>query len=128
MITVELFKRRSYYEKMGIDIDQLVSDVGDKLVDDYFEYINVPGRGTKGHRANPTGGAPKDTGDLIASHKVTKTSTEKTVTVGVDYATYVINGTSYQIPNDYPTRAYNKIIKNNISKTFQEIVKKYNLN
>lgn len=41
-----------------------------------------------------TGLAPVDTGDLISSIAVTKSKTKISATVGVDYASYVDEGTS----------------------------------
>ena len=100
MIKIELTRNIKYYEKMDVDIEQLISDVGDILIDDFWKYITTEGRGTKGGKGNPIGGAPVDTGELMGSHQLSKNKKEKKVTVGVPYAKYVINGTSKQIPNN----------------------------
>ena len=66
-------------------------------------------------RVDPWGGAPVDTGRLRGA--ITSELSNPTVklikTPNVEYAGYVIDGTSKMAPNNFPKRAYDKAHKNN---------------
>ncbi len=114
--------------KMNTDWDEILSDILNEVSQEAYDYITNPGVGVKGG-AEPSGGAPVDTGNLITNHKLNQTSQlEKTIDNNVDYAQYVINGTSTIPPNDYPQRTIEYIINQGyIQKAVEDNVKKLNL-
>ncbi len=117
-----------FERKMNTNWQQVLSDILDELLEESYDYITNPGVGVKGG-AEPSGGAPVDTGNLISNHEINKTDQlEKTISNNTEYAKYVINGTSKTPPNDYPQRTIENIEnQNSIQKATEDIIKRLNL-
>lgn len=70
--------------------------------------------------------APVRTGALKESHYTVIDGLDSYVGVGVDYALYVIYGTSRQAPNNYPQRAVNTVISETYIRLLFEDYLRYN--
>ena len=69
---------------------------------------------------------PVDTGYLRDSHYTVLNGFESSVGNSADYVQYVINGTSKQAPNNFPSRALNKVITETYIRLLFEDYMRYN--
>lgn len=112
----------STYEKLlSLAMDNLCLEIERNMKEPGFSVSalkkSTEKKGTGGGvtRMDPWGGAPVDTGRLkgAITSELSNPTLKLIKTPNIEYAGYVIDGTSKMAPNNFPKRAYTKAHKNN---------------
>lgn len=118
---IEVEIQESFYDKVSEEWQDVISESLNEIAKQAYNYIMEPGVGVAdGHgKGTPSGGAPvgkypkgsgKTGGTLRTGHQLNLNARlSKQITNQVEYAPYVINGTSKMNPNNYPLRAFQKL-------------------
>ena len=127
MIKINIEFTDEYQRKMNINWEDILSQLNEKAIENIYNYIITPGDGVKNGN-QPSGGAPVDTGNLINNHYIKNNSKlEHTIENNTEYVQYVINGTSKMAPNDYPERAKEDFLSNELEGLIKEKIEGLNL-